>query len=343
MKIIDVVSFSGSKDKDWLVFKYPSNELVRGTQLIVQEGQLALLVQGGCIETTYKPGTYTLKSKNLPVLKAVVKIPFGKKTPFSTEVFFVNTAMVLDVDWGTPDPVQLIDPKYHVKLRIRAFGKLSLKILEGDAFLRALIGAMNLSELFDVQKIRDFYRGIIVSKVKVLIAKAIINDKTSALEVSTSLETLAQKIQEEMEPDFQSYGLQIKHFCIESINFPDEDFENINKVLESSMEMGLLGSDGYRTKRMFDVYETAAGNQSGIGGLASAAAVGVGVVAGLSKGFGFTSNKGQQCPSCGFPIDESMKFCSNCGFPLEKRVCKCGALLSKDAKFCPNCGLKVVE
>ena len=39
MAIIDVVRFDGLKSRDWLIYKYYSEELVLGTQLIVQEGQ----------------------------------------------------------------------------------------------------------------------------------------------------------------------------------------------------------------------------------------------------------------------------------------------------------------
>lgn len=43
MAIIDVVRFDGLKSRDWLIYKYPSEKLVLGSQLIVQEGQTALL------------------------------------------------------------------------------------------------------------------------------------------------------------------------------------------------------------------------------------------------------------------------------------------------------------
>ena len=46
MAIIDVVRFDGLKSRDWLIYKYPSEKLVLGSQLIVQEGQTALFVKG---------------------------------------------------------------------------------------------------------------------------------------------------------------------------------------------------------------------------------------------------------------------------------------------------------
>ena len=47
MALIDVVRFDGLKSRDWLIFKFPSEELVLGTQLIVQEGQVAIFVKNG--------------------------------------------------------------------------------------------------------------------------------------------------------------------------------------------------------------------------------------------------------------------------------------------------------
>ena len=43
MALIDVVRFDGLKSRDWLIFKFPSEELVLGTQLIVQEKLTAIV------------------------------------------------------------------------------------------------------------------------------------------------------------------------------------------------------------------------------------------------------------------------------------------------------------
>lgn len=65
----------------------------------------------------FYPGTYTLVTENLPILKSLINLPFGGKTPFSAEIYFINTTVRLDINWGTIDLIQLIDSKYYVKLR----------------------------------------------------------------------------------------------------------------------------------------------------------------------------------------------------------------------------------
>ena len=101
MALIDLVRFDGLKSRDWLVFKYPSDGLVLGAQLIVQEGQAAIFVKSGIVGDVFYPGTYTLESENLPILRTLVNLPFGGKTPFSAEIYFINTATKMDMHWGT--------------------------------------------------------------------------------------------------------------------------------------------------------------------------------------------------------------------------------------------------
>ena len=111
MAVIDVVRFDGLKNRDWLIFKFPSEELVLGAQLIVQEGQAAVFVSGGRVADVFNAGTYTLSTKNLPILKGLVNLPFGHRTPFSAEVYFINTTLRMEINWGTINPIQLIDPE----------------------------------------------------------------------------------------------------------------------------------------------------------------------------------------------------------------------------------------
>lgn len=255
MAILDVVRFDGLRSRDWLIYKYPSEKLVLGSQLIVQEGQAAIFVKGGSAADVFYPGTYTLSTNNLPILNSLVNLPFGGKTPFSAEIYFVNTAMKLDINWGTIDPIQLIDPKYYVKLRIRAFGQMGLRVSDIFTLFKELIGGMQKNDIIKFDKIKEYYRGILVIKVKSAIADAIITNGISALEISVKLESLSNEVREKIVPEFERYGFTVANFYIQSINFPDEDFEKINKILENKAEFEIMGDGRYATKRSFDVYE----------------------------------------------------------------------------------------
>lgn len=264
MAIIDVVRFDGLKNRDWLIYKYPSEQLVLGTQLIVQEGQVAIFVKKGLVADVFYPGTHTLTTENLPILKSIVNIPFGGKTPFSAEVYFLNMTVKMDINWGTIDPIQLIDPKYYVKLRVRAFGQMGLRVLDAARLFKEVIGGMQKDDIVKFDKIKEYYKGILVLKAKSAIADAIITNGISALEISAKLESLSSKVKEQVAPEFEKYGFTVANFFIQSINFPDEDFEKINKILEDKAAFEIMGDGRYTTKRSFDVYEGAANNESGV-------------------------------------------------------------------------------
>ena len=69
------------------VWKFPYNNIVTGARLIVNQSQEAIFVSGGQIADVFGPGTHTLSTGNLPILSRLINIPFGKKTPFTAEVW----------------------------------------------------------------------------------------------------------------------------------------------------------------------------------------------------------------------------------------------------------------
>lgn len=358
MAIIDVVKFDGLKSRDWIVYKHPSDQLVLGTQLTVKEGQVAIFMKDGKIADIFEPGRYTLTTDNLPILRGLVNIPFGGTTPFPAEVYFLNTLTKLDIPWGTADPMQIIDPKFKVKLRVRAFGQMGMKLSNYKTFYSELIGAMPQSDAINYEKIYDFYRSLIIQKVKVIISGMIINDQISALEIQPRLEEISDKVKEKITEEISKYGLDVTTFYVQSISFPDEDFAKVNKILEDQAAFDIMGDRNYVMKRSFDVYQDAARNESGVSGAMAAGGMGIGLGAGMMQSMQaqmpnpMMGMQGQaqisqtaKCPGCGAENPMSSKFCSSCGKPMvvKKITCPgCGAQVDEGSKFCNECGTSLV-
>ena len=350
LAIIDVIKFNGIANRDWLVYRYPGEEFVFGTQLIVGEGQVAVFVKGGQALDYFTAGTYTLNAQNIPILQSLINIPFGRRTPFTAEVFFINKTAKLDVLWGTNDPISLIDPKYAVRLRIRAFGQFGIRISDYRVFLTELIGALGDDQIVKYNLVIKYFKGIIVTKAKAIIADIIINKKISVLEIAPRLEEISEILKERISFEFERFGIEVVNFFLSSINFPDEDFDTINKILGEKAAFDIIGDNRYNVKRSFDVMETAAGNEGG-GNLAAAGiGLGVGAGAGLAVGNTFANAAGSvmttpakklSCSKCGEMNAEGNKFCSSCGGKLvvaKKECYSCNAVIDENAKFCPNCG-----
>ena len=121
MNLFDVIKCEVN-DKE-LVYKFSSENLRLGSQLVVYPTQTAFFVKGGVILDEFICGTYTLKTENIPLLGKLINLPFNGQTPFKAEVWFINQIAILDCKWGTASPIQIEDPKYGIIVPIRAFGQ----------------------------------------------------------------------------------------------------------------------------------------------------------------------------------------------------------------------------
>lgn len=262
MAIIDLIKWDGTPDT--IAWKFPSQELSTWSQLIVNESQDAFLVSGGVYEGPFPAGRHVLETKNIPILRALIGLPFGGQSPFSAEVWFVNKTVNLSVRWGTPDPIQLKDPAYDIMVPVRAFGQYGIRIIDSKKFLLRLVGTLSR---FDSKTLAEYFKGVFLSKIKVEIANAIIRKKISVLEISTDLSSIADSLKKSLDVDVDDYGIELVQFNILSINVPEDDpaVIRLKSALARKAEMGILGFN-YQQERSLDILETAAGNQGAAGG-----------------------------------------------------------------------------
>jgi membrane protease subunit (stomatin/prohibitin family) len=277
MAVIDRVKWDGSPNL--LAWKFPSQELSTWTQLIVNESQEAFVVKGGVYDGPFGAGRHTLSTENIPLLTGLIGLPFGGKSPFTAEVWFVNRVTNLDIRWGTPDPIQLQDPKYGIMVPVRAFGQYGVRIEESKKFLLKLVGTL---PGFDTDTLSDYFRGVFTTRIKTDIANAIIRSGQSVLEISTQLETLSAVLKGSLSAEIAEYGVALSQFNIHSINVPEQDpaVQTLKAALAKRAEMGIIGFN-YQQERSFNVMETAAGNEGSAGGVLGA---GLGLGMGLGMG-----------------------------------------------------------
>ena len=261
-------------------YKFPSDDLKFGSQLIVYPSQTAFFVKGGEIYDSFTSGTYTLSSENIPLLNKVINIPFGNESPFKAEVWFINQISKLDMPWGTPHPILLEDPKYKIIVPVRSNGQYGLRIKEPRLFLETLIGNMSV---FTADKINQYFKGRLVQALNSLLAKQIVERNVSILDINTDLIPMSAECEAQLNEIMGKYGIEIKEFSIMSVNVPEND-ESVIKLKEAKAMMARLnitGKDVYQMERSFDVLEKAASNE-GTGG--QMIGMGIGLGAGVSAG-----------------------------------------------------------
>lgn len=346
MAIIDRIKFDGqASGLHWLVYKYPSEQFVLGSQLIVNQGQEALFLKGGEALDLFGPGTHTLTTGNLPLLNKLVNLPFGGKTPFTAEIYYVNRTVKLDLPWGTQTAIPLEDPKYGLLLNVGAYGQYGIAVNNTRLFLSRIIGAIPHGAIGDYTTILKYFSGLIAAKTKSVVSEYMIKKQISFLEISAYLSELSDLFREAVRDEFDRFGVEIVNFFCESIAPNQKDYEKLRGYKEELA----LGKDFYRERRSLDIAEELAKNPS-TGGIANAG-IGLGMGLGAVNQFGtLFSNIGSTvqappantpaCPHCGAGISAGMKFCGACGKPLAATtVCPhCSAEIPAGMKFCGNCG-----
>ncbi len=349
MAIVDVLKFDSGADV--FAWKYPNSELGTWTQLIVNESQEAILVKNGQVTDIFGPGRYTLSTDNIPGLRRIVNIPFGGRSPFTAEVWFINRACALDIKWGTSTPIQVLDPKYKVFIPVRAFGQFGIKIDDSQRFLTKLVGTM---KFFNRNTLTDYFRGLYVTRVKDSISSCLVKGNISILEINAHLNEISESLQKELSERMENYGIQVISFYVNDISAPENDpaVKQLKSALAKRAEMDIIGYS-YQQERAFDTLETAADNH-GVAGSVMGAGMGLGMGFGIGGAMGNQAqnlsgamNSQKACPACGKQIDEKMRFCPECGADTSKKAEKpilcssCGKEVGKGIKFCPECGHKM--
>ena len=194
MAIVDVLKFSS--DASILAWKYPNSELATWSQLIVNESQEAILMRNGQIADVFGPGRYVLSTDNIPILQGLLNLPFGGRSPFSAEVWFINRAFSLSIKWGTTTPIQVQDPKYGVFVPLRAFGQFGIQIQDTRRFLTKMVGTM---PFFNTNTLTEYFKGMYVTRVKDRLSSCLVKSKISILEINSHLDEISSELEQQLQ------------------------------------------------------------------------------------------------------------------------------------------------
>lgn len=336
---------------EYLVWKYPNNELSTWTQLVVNESQEALFIKDGVLHNVFSAGRYTLDTENFPILRNLYSIPFGGKSPFTAEIWFVNKTSVLDVKWGTPQPLELLDPKFGIIIPLTAYGQFGVRINDSEAFYRTLVGS-NIS--FEIDALKSYIKGAVYSMVKKSISDAVLTVGRSPFELNSCLKDISAIVERDIQKDVERYGIEIQNFYTYGINVQENNPEvkRLKQALAKKAEMDIIGTS-YQQEQTFETMKTALQNSKGsmVGSMVETGIeLGVGMkmanefsksVNGLfdSSITGAAGNAGkQQCIHCKQPLETESKFCPHCGGRQQLICPECGKECASAARFCDACG-----
>lgn len=272
-ELIDIIEWT-DPTKDTMVHRFDryNNEIKYGAKLVVRESQVAVFINEGKLADVFEPGTYTLETRNLPILSTLLGWAHGFESPFKAEVYFVNTRQFTDLKWGTKNPIMLRDPEFG-PVRLRAFGSYCVRVMFAPTFIKEIVGT---DGRFTTDQITDQLRNLIVARFADILGES----KIPILDLAANYDELGKFISEKIFDDFDSYGLQITKLLVENVSLPPE----VEAALDKRSSMGVIGNlHAYTQYQTANALEKAAENP---GGTASGGM-------GLGMGFAMAGQMGQ--------------------------------------------------
>lgn len=339
-EFIDIIEWP-NQTPDVLVWRFErfGNEVKMGAKLIVRPGQRAVFVNEGKVADRFEPGTYTLETKNLPILATLKGWKYGFNSPFKAEVYFVSALEQLDRKWGTATPVMLRDADFGI-VRLRAHGNYSYRLAISEEMLSRFAGARGE---FRAEELETQLRTVVVSAFSDTLGEAGI----PALDLLAQYDEIGAALRARLAPRFSELGLELLSFALENITVP----EDVQKAMDQRASMGAVGD--LRKFAQFQAAQAlrdAASNPSGaghvmgmmVGGQLGGSLGGV-LTQDTGTGAGAQPAAAAACPHCRQPVAAGASFCSACGKPTASKCAKCGGAMAPDARFCGQCGQAVAS
>mgnify|MGYP005836053077 CR=1 FL=1 len=339
MDLLDVIEWQDVSGNE-IVHRWPTygpGTVRLGAQLTVRESQVAVFFRDGKALDVLGPGRHTLETANIPLLQRLINVPFGGKTPFQAEVYFVNMRTFTGLKWGTPSPIIFRDAELSM-VRLGANGAYTCRVGDPQIFVNEVVGTENR---YDTDSVVDWLRDFIVARFQVALGEQL----KTVLDLPLQMENIAAGAQTRLGEDFRNYGLELIDFLITSITPPEE----VMKLIDERAGMEAVGDT--RRYLQFQTAQAIGDMPSAGGGGGDAAATGVGMGAGVAMGAAMAGamrdamtgptapdSAAAKCPA-GHPVPAGAKFCPQCGAAMAGGFCaECGKPLPPGARFCPECG-----
>lgn len=236
--LASIIKYEG--DGETLVWKHPIEDFNLGSQLIVHESQEAIFFRDGQALDLFGAGRYTLETQQLPMLEKLYQLPTDTEGTFHSEVYYINTATVMGIKWGTDSKVRLFDPASGPHVELGASGEFNIRVANSRKLLLKVVGTTGGLKQEDLlgSSGKGFFRAMVMTQVKSYLASAIRESGISVLEIDERLMELSDALREKINPRLEEYGLTMPEFFVSRVVTPDDD-PNFRRMKEQFAEQYL--------------------------------------------------------------------------------------------------------
>lgn len=368
--------------------KGTDNYITNGSVIHVYPNTLMLLLDGGrIVDYSAQEGYYEVNNSSAPSLfngdlEGTLKdtwerFKFGGTPSQKQYVYYINTAEIKGIKFGTRNPVQYFDNFYNAELFLRAHGSYSIKITDPIKFFTEFspkgTGRIEIRDLSE-QLFNEFMDALqsAINQMSV--------DGVRISQITSKSRELSKYMADTLDADWTDLrGIEICSVGLASISYDEESKNLINMRNKGAMMSDPTVREGFVQTSIAQGMQAAGSNKGGAGNAFMAMGMGMNSAGGFMSAASQTNaaqmqqqaqqqaqaaaqdgwkcscgtvNTGNFCSGCGAkkPENSSWKcscgtvntgnFCSNCGSkkPAGDWVCSCGT--KNSGNFCSGCGAK---
>ena len=356
--------------------KGTDNYVSNGSVIHVYPNTLMLLMDGGkIVDYSAQEGYYEVNNSSAPSifngeLKDSVKetwkrFQFGGVPSQKQYVYYINTAEIKGIKFGTRNPVNYFDNFYNAELFLRAHGSYSIKITDPIKFFTEF--APKGTDRIEIKDLSEQLFNEFMDALQSAINQMSVDGVRISAITSKSRE-LSKYMADVLDADWNDLrGIEVCSVGLASISYDDESKALINMRNKGAMMSDPTIREGFVQSSVAQGMQAAGSNTSG----AANAFMGMGM--GMNAAGGFMSaasqtnaaqmaqqqaaqqaaqqnqaangwkcscgtvNTGNFCSGCGSKKPENTSWTCSCGTTNTGRFCSnCGSALS--VRHCPNCG-----
>ncbi len=371
--------------------KGTDNYVSNGSVIHVYPNTLMLLMDGGkIVDYSAQEGYYEVNNSSAPSifngeLKDSVKetwkrFQFGGVPSQKQYVYYINTAEIKGIKFGTRNPVNYYDNFYNAELFLRAHGSYSIKITDPIKFFTEF--APKGTDRIEIKDLSEQLFNEFMDALQSAINQMSVDGVRISAITSKSRE-LSKYMADVLDADWNDLrGIEVCSVGLASISYDDESKALINMRNKGAMMSDPTIREGFVQSSVAQGMQAAGSNTSG----AANAFMGMGM--GMNAAGGFMSaasqtnaaqmaqqqaaqqaaqqnqaangwkcscgtvNTGNFCSGCGSKKPENTswtcscgttntgRFCSNCGSPKPAGEWVCSCGTKNTGNFCSGCGAK---
>lgn len=259
-------------EEDYLVWKWrPAGQEVNstsrenairyGSSLRVKDGEVAVFVykqkDGTMQDFIYGPYDDTIKTANFPILSSIVGLAFGGESPFQADIYFINLAGVIKINFGIPY-FDVFDPRFlDFAVPMSVGGSITFNISDTKSFIKThrLIN-------FTLDDLKKQVKDAVTRRIKSEVTNAPEKHQLPVLQIERRLEEINDIIKPRLKEDLEDFAVTLKRLDISRIDVDkdSEGYHELRSVTADQQRSTIFAQTAVNNKNLADMQNINAKN-----------------------------------------------------------------------------------